>query len=52
METERLWQAFAQTGNIDDYLRYRQAVNAAPPAQTKEGDSGDPQNRRADPAGI
>ncbi|MCQ2405112.1 MAG: hypothetical protein MJ083_03865 [Clostridia bacterium] len=52
MENDTLWKAFEKTGTIDDYLRYRQAVNAVTPAQAKEGERGDPQNRRTDSAGT
>jgi len=34
MEKDQLWQVFSQTGRVEDYLRYREAVMSA--AQPKE----------------
>ena len=45
MEEKQLWQIFMQTGAVKDYLRYRDAVEAAaPPAQegtTPDGTDGE-----------
>ena len=46
MEQQSLWQAFEKSGTVEDYLRYRQAVNAVLTERAKDGDSRDPQNRR------
>lgn len=38
-DKEQLWQVFAQTGRVQDYLRYAQAVNAHLPkaGETTDG---------------
>ncbi|MBR5134586.1 MAG: hypothetical protein IKV35_03195 [Clostridia bacterium] len=40
METdkEQLWQIFAQTGRVQDYLRYADAVNAVIPPKKETTD--------------
>ena len=37
-EKERLWQVFAQTGRVQDYLRYASAVCADLPKQEETAD--------------
>lgn len=41
-EQDRLWQIFAHTGRVQDYLRYTQAVmnKAEPQEETKDGIDG------------
>ena len=40
MEHKQLWQIFMQTGAVEDYLRYRDAVNTAA-APKQEGTTPD-----------
>ena len=40
MENQELWAVFAQTGRVEDYLRYRQAVMSAAPKQQEESHDG------------
>ncbi len=39
MDKEQLWQMFSQTGRVEDYLRYREAVMsvAEPKEETTDG---------------
>ena len=40
MDKNELWAVFAQTGRVEDYLRYREAVMQAPPEPKKEQPDG------------
>ncbi len=42
MDQHELWEVFAHTGRVEDYLRYRQAVmQAAQPPQEEQHDGTD-----------
>ena len=57
-ENERLWQRFAHTGRVADYLRYRGVALTDATAGIKgdqtfdQRDKTAPDHRGADPAGI
>lgn len=36
MDKQELWMVFKQTGRVEDYLRYRDAVQAAMPPKVEE----------------
>ena len=39
MDKQELWAVFAQTGRVEDYLRYRKAVtNQVPDTQKEQSD--------------
>ena len=58
MDKDALWNTFAHSGKIEDYLRYRGVNLAEPPTGEKEGmgHGHRPQtasdDRRPDPAGV
>lgn len=41
MEKEQLWRLFTQTGRVEDYLRYREAVMSAAQARKETTDGTD-----------
>lgn len=43
MEKEQLWQVFSQTGRVEDYLRYREAVMSAMQPKEEKTDGIDSQ---------
>ncbi len=40
MNKDELWAVFSQTGRVEDYLRYREAVMKTTPEQPKEQHNG------------
>lgn len=40
MDKNELWAVFAQTGRVEDYLRYRDAVTNAAPVKQEEQQHG------------
>ena len=57
MQEEMLWRTFAQSGRVEDYLRYRGLVPAAAnQIQEGEADGSRPKtasdDRRSDSAGV
>lgn len=40
MDKNELWAVFAQTGRVEDYLRYRDAVMSNAPEKQKEQHDG------------
>lgn len=40
MDKQQLWMVFTQTGRVEDYLRYRNAVEASKPPQKEESTHG------------